>query len=105
VRQFERDWHKRELASVNTQLTDYWEWVVQQIEADNQSVDDVIRFAMATVYVNVALIRIGPENEQDEAACKPLQGGVRQGRFRMVQSPACDRRDAHFRRDKRCRLC
>jgi hypothetical protein len=56
-REFDLSWHARDLANGTTQLADYWEWVVYQIEADRQTVDDVIRAAMTTVQVNVKMVQ------------------------------------------------
>lgn len=67
-REFDREWHTRELANADTRLADYWEWVVHQIEADGQSVDDVIRTAMNTIYVNVTQTSETLDDGEDEGA-------------------------------------
>lgn len=56
-REFDREWYAREVANGRARMGEYWNWVVDQIEAGRESVDDVIRTAMATVQINVELIR------------------------------------------------
>jgi hypothetical protein len=65
-RQFDREWHTRELAREDTRLGNYWEWVVHQIEAGRQSVDEVIRAAMETIFVNVKQISTSLADPDDE---------------------------------------
>ena len=67
-REFDREWHQRDLSSGITRISDYWEWVVHQIEAGREGVDDVIRVAMTTVQVNVLPIRPVPEESEDQGA-------------------------------------
>ncbi|MBN3761343.1 hypothetical protein [Burkholderia sp. Ac-20365] len=68
IRDFNREWHARDLRSGYTNLSDYWEWVAYQIEAGRQSIDEVIRFAMNMIYVNVRPLSTKPESAEDEDA-------------------------------------
>lgn len=84
-RQFDREWHTRELAREDTRLGNYWEWVVHQIEAGRQSVDEVIRADMQTICVNVKQVSAPLADQEDEGAAglyniafgKPVQNASR----------------------------